>query len=166
MPSYIIVGLIWQILGRRAFLTPLHPWAAPKKTILNRVKSMTWISVLKHSGQMWQLRALQFATKQCLHFQQNSNWNFKWKLNQDDFIMLDLQDILNSSLSHVINEIYKLQKNYSKLAADLDISESVFKAMKSQIVLLEPTSWSNNQYSQYKFQFLKISCLSSNIEVS
>ena len=80
--------------------------------------------------------------------------------------MLDLQDILNSSLSHVINEIYKLQKNYSKLAADLDISGSVFKAMKSQIDLLEPTSWSNNQYSQYKFQFLKISCLSSNIEVS
>ena len=37
MPSFIIVGYVWQILERGAFLTP-HLLAAPKRTILNRVK--------------------------------------------------------------------------------------------------------------------------------
>ena len=32
------------------------------------------------------------------------------------------------------------EKIYSKLAADLDISESVFEAMKSKIALLKPTA--------------------------
>ena len=37
----IFVGYMWQILGRGAFLPPppRHPWAAPKKPILNRVKA-------------------------------------------------------------------------------------------------------------------------------
>ena len=37
MPKFIIVGYVWQILGRGAFLPPTHLWAAPKKPILNRV---------------------------------------------------------------------------------------------------------------------------------
>ena len=32
------------------------------------------------------------------------------------------------------------EKIYSKLAADLDMSESVFEAMKSKIALLKPTA--------------------------
>ena len=32
MPSFIIVGYVWQILGRSG-----HPWAAPKMPILNRI---------------------------------------------------------------------------------------------------------------------------------
>ena len=32
------------------------------------------------------------------------------------------------------------EKIYSKLAADLDISESVFEAVKSKIALLKPTA--------------------------
>ena len=43
------------------------------------------------------------------------------------------------------------KKNLQKLPADLDISGPVFEAMKSRIVLLEPTLWSNNQYSRHKF---------------
>ena len=38
VPSFIILGYVWQILGRGAFLSP-HPWAAPKTPILNRVKT-------------------------------------------------------------------------------------------------------------------------------
>ena len=35
----MIVGYVWQILGRGASLPPpLHSWAAPKMPILNRVK--------------------------------------------------------------------------------------------------------------------------------
>ena len=40
VPSFIIVGYVWQILGRGFFEpSPLYPWAAPKSLILNRVKS-------------------------------------------------------------------------------------------------------------------------------
>ena len=40
--SLIIVGYVWEILGREAFWHALpHPWAAPKKPVLNRVKSET-----------------------------------------------------------------------------------------------------------------------------
>ena len=38
MPSFIIVGFVWQILGRGAKKAPPHSRAAPKKPILNRVK--------------------------------------------------------------------------------------------------------------------------------
>ena len=38
MPSFIIVGYVWQILGRGQKAPPPHPPAAPKKPILNRVK--------------------------------------------------------------------------------------------------------------------------------
>ena len=39
VPSFIIVGYVWQILRTGAFCPPLpvYPWAAPKKPILNRV---------------------------------------------------------------------------------------------------------------------------------
>ena len=30
VPSFNIVGYVWQILGKGAFLAPLRPWAAPK----------------------------------------------------------------------------------------------------------------------------------------
>ena len=33
----MIVGYVWQILGRGGFCAPPHPWAAPKMSILNRV---------------------------------------------------------------------------------------------------------------------------------
>ena len=38
--SFIIVGYMWQTLGRRTFLLlpPPHPWAGPKKPIPKRVK--------------------------------------------------------------------------------------------------------------------------------
>ena len=39
MPGLIIVGYVWQILGRGdLFASPAHPWAAPKMLTLNRVK--------------------------------------------------------------------------------------------------------------------------------
>ena len=38
MPSFIIVGHVRQILGRGVLFAPIHPGAAPKKPILNRVK--------------------------------------------------------------------------------------------------------------------------------
>ena len=43
------------------------------------------------------------------------------------------------------------EKINNKTVADLDISGSVFEAMKNEIVLLEPTSWNSNQYSRHKF---------------
>ena len=50
MPSFIIVGYVWRILGRRSQRAPSpHPLAAPKKPILNRVKisffHCFWISI-------------------------------------------------------------------------------------------------------------------------
>ena len=38
VPIFIIVGYLWQILGREGLFAP-HPWAAPKMPILNRVKN-------------------------------------------------------------------------------------------------------------------------------
>ena len=43
MPRFFIVGYVWQILGRRGLFIPKphpssHPWATPKKPILNKVK--------------------------------------------------------------------------------------------------------------------------------
>ena len=40
MPSFIIVGYVWRILGRKAKKPPPNPSAAPKKSILNRVKDL------------------------------------------------------------------------------------------------------------------------------
>ena len=42
MPSLIIIGYVWQILGRLlgASLPTPHPWAAPKMPILNRVNEL------------------------------------------------------------------------------------------------------------------------------
>ena len=37
MSSFIIVGYMWQILGREPKSPPPHPWAALKKPTLNRV---------------------------------------------------------------------------------------------------------------------------------
>ena len=37
MPSFIIVGYVWRILGRGAKKAPANPRAGPKKPILNRV---------------------------------------------------------------------------------------------------------------------------------
>ena len=37
MPSFIIVGYVWRILGRGAKKAPTNPRAGPKKPILNRV---------------------------------------------------------------------------------------------------------------------------------
>ena len=39
VPCFIIVGYVWQILGRETFLRPSHPWTARKNSILNRLKS-------------------------------------------------------------------------------------------------------------------------------
>ena len=38
VPKFSIVGYVWQILGRGAFLPTPRPWVALKKPILNRVK--------------------------------------------------------------------------------------------------------------------------------
>ena len=42
VPSFIIAGYVWQILGRRYLFAPYTPyrWADPKKPILNRVKAI------------------------------------------------------------------------------------------------------------------------------
>ena len=39
VPSFIIVGYVWRILWRGTFWPPPRPWAAPKRPILNRVKT-------------------------------------------------------------------------------------------------------------------------------
>ena len=109
------------------------------------IKSMTWVSVLQHSGRKTQPEIS------------------KPKLNNNNLVTLDMQDNLISFLLHVINQISKLQKNYSKLVAHLDTFESVLEGMKSQIVLHEKISRSNNQYFRHKFT--KISGLPSNMEV-
>ena len=43
VPGSIIVGYVWQILWRRAFLAS-HPWTDPKKPILNWVKKFTLLN--------------------------------------------------------------------------------------------------------------------------
>ena len=47
VPSFIIAGYVWQIVGRGGgFLVPPHAWAAPKKSILNRFKKETPTQVI------------------------------------------------------------------------------------------------------------------------
>ena len=106
---------------------------------------MTWVSMLQHSGRKTQTEIS------------------KPKLNNNNLVTLDMQNNLISCLLHVMNQISKLQKNYSKLVADLGTFESVLEGMKSEIVLHEQISRSNNQYFRHKFT--KISGLSSNIEI-
>ena len=49
VPNFIIVGYVWQTLGRGAFLLP-HTWAATKMAILNRIKPLDyWICYKLHS---------------------------------------------------------------------------------------------------------------------
>ena len=40
VPSLIIVGYLWQILERQPFVP--HPWATPKRPILNRAKGQSF----------------------------------------------------------------------------------------------------------------------------
>ena len=44
VPNFIIVGYLWQILGRGPKRPP-HPWAALKKSILNRVNDQNPLSM-------------------------------------------------------------------------------------------------------------------------
>ena len=37
VPSFMIAGYVWQIVRREILFAP-HPWAAPKKPLLKRVK--------------------------------------------------------------------------------------------------------------------------------
>ena len=60
MPSFIIVGCVWQILGTGGLFGTPHPhqWGAPKKSILNRVKVhqlMTRVTILGISIQSFLL---------------------------------------------------------------------------------------------------------------
>ena len=36
--SFMIIGYVWQILGRGSIFGSLNPWAPPKRPILNKVK--------------------------------------------------------------------------------------------------------------------------------
>ena len=83
MPSFIIVGYVWQILGRGTFLPP-YPWAALKKPILNRVKqryqfvfpkiSNGWLvlfiavpkTYLLYKEKLWNIEAMSHKTSSSL----------------------------------------------------------------------------------------------------
>ena len=57
MPSFFIVGYVWQVLGRRDLFVP-HPWAAPKRPMLNRVTSIYSVNLAKVFGFLltfWQI---------------------------------------------------------------------------------------------------------------
>ena len=54
VPSFIIAGHVWQILGRRAFLPP-HPWAGPKMSILNKVNAFLFASLSVLLNRWWSL---------------------------------------------------------------------------------------------------------------
>ena len=58
MPSFIIVRYVWQVLGRGGFLPPSHPWAAPKKPILNRVKVLFIFNIVTPKLFMWKLNVV------------------------------------------------------------------------------------------------------------
>ena len=45
VPSFIIVGYVWQILGRMGVGPFAHPLAAQKRPILNRVKEDGLINI-------------------------------------------------------------------------------------------------------------------------
>ena len=62
VPSFIIVGYVWQILGRGPFCSP-HLWAALKKRILNRVK-ITKLLVIFIFLNMAYLLLIKFLQKQ------------------------------------------------------------------------------------------------------
>ena len=75
------------------------------------------------------------------------------KLNKDDLIRiaLDMQNLkldINSILTDISNELSELRKNYNKLEVDLAVFKSVTEIMRKQIVMLEQTSWGNEQYTR------------------
>ena len=75
------------------------------------------------------------------------------KLNKDNLtrIALDMQNLkldINSILTDINNELSELRKNYNKLEVDLAVFKSVTEIMRKQIVMLERTSWSNEQYTR------------------
>ena len=51
VPSFIIVGFVWQILGRGPFCPTPHPWAVPKRTVLNRVNGSIIIGLKLEKSQ-------------------------------------------------------------------------------------------------------------------
>ena len=67
MPSLIIVGYVWEILARGTFLDSLHPWAVPKRPILNRVKYMLPSQFLI-SEVLWREVPSQMLFKPNIHF--------------------------------------------------------------------------------------------------
>ena len=76
MPSFIIAEYVWQILGRGVFVSPPHPWAAPKMPILNRVNNHSfdivhmeqlWIRSIKISGSFNTITTYRFRCVQCDH---------------------------------------------------------------------------------------------------
>ena len=98
VPSFIIVRYVWRILGRGAFCPPPHPWAAPKRPILNRAKMYlfcTFISSNCVSGNFFfgkesslfyskDLTLTSFSlVKQHVHFFFSNYWSFANFL--DDF---------------------------------------------------------------------------------
>ena len=74
MPSFIIVGYVWQILGRRAFLPP-HPWAAPKMSILNKANAFLFASLSVLLKRWWSLHIATF-NKPFIAF--NLFWRTRW----------------------------------------------------------------------------------------
>ena len=83
MPSFIIVGYEWQILGKRGLFAPLPPlWAALRKPILNRVKTtlvkrLLFIACLQccATGQWGKFR--ERNANFCLYI---LSWRFLWFL--------------------------------------------------------------------------------------
>ena len=73
-----------------------------------------------------------------------------------------MQNIQNSILSSIINELSELRKKHNKLEADLKVFRSVTEAMKNQTVVLEHKCWSNKQY--FRRKCLEISGIPSDTE--
>ena len=62
--------------------------------------------------------------------------------------MQNLKLDINSILTDISNELSELRKNYNKLEVDLAVFKSVTEIMRKQVVMLERTSWSNEQYTR------------------
>ena len=77
VPSFIIVWYMQHILGREGlFGPPPHPWAAPKKPILNRVKEHLLNNTAPLGDYFWYILSL---------FEKTA-WKFKRRLKRNNRI--------------------------------------------------------------------------------
>ena len=72
------------------------------------------------------------------------------KLTKEEIIKLplELRDNFNQDLKCIEKDLSDLRENFSKLEAELPVTQQVNNVLRKQMVQVEWKSWSNEQYSR------------------